>query len=59
MLPGFIIDQIRQREEEEQAKRQITQIELPVPVPAREGSKAPECDEESDRGIVIIDLLAD
>jgi hypothetical protein len=58
MLPGFIIDQIRQLEEEEQAKRQITQIELPVPAP--EGSKPPpECDEESDRGIVIIDLLAD
>ena len=60
MLPGFIIDQIRQREEEEQAKRQIAQIELPLPVPAPEGSKPPpECDEESDRGIVIIDLLAD
>ena len=57
MLPGFIIDQIRQREEEEQAERQIVQIELPLPVP--EGSKPPECDEESDRGIVIIDLLAD
>jgi len=57
MLPGFIIDQIRQREEEEQAKRQIPQIELPLPMP--EGSRAPECDEESDRGIVIIDLLPD
>jgi hypothetical protein len=55
MLPGFIIDQIRQREEEEQAERPIPQIELHLPVP--EGSKAPECDEESDRGVVIIDLL--
>ena len=55
MLPGFIIDQIRQREEEEQAKRLIPQIELHLPVP--EGSKAPDCDEESDRGVVIIDLL--
>ena len=55
MLPGFIIDQIRQREEEEQAKRPSPQIELHLPVP--EGSKAPECDEESDRGVVIIDLL--
>lgn len=56
MLPGFIIDQIRQREEEEKAKRVIPMIELHLPVP--EGSRAPERDEESDRGIVIIDLLA-
>ena len=55
MLPGFIIDQIRQREEEEQAKRPISPIELHLPVP--EGLKAPDCDKESDRGIVIIDLL--
>jgi hypothetical protein len=57
MLPGFIIDQIRQREEEEQAKRPNPQVQLHLPVP--EGSKAPERDEESDRGIVIIDLLGD
>jgi hypothetical protein len=57
MLPGFIIDQIRQREEEEQAKRQIPQIQLPVPVP--EGSKAPERKDDSDRGVVIIDLGAE
>ena len=55
MLPGFIIDQIRQREEEEQAERPNPQIELHLPLP--EGLKAPERDEESDRGIVIIDLL--
>jgi hypothetical protein len=57
MLPGFIIDQIRQREEEEQAKRQIPQIQLPVPTP--EGSKAPERKDDSDRGVVIIDLGAE
>ena len=57
MLPGFIIDQIRQREDEEQAKRPNPRIELHLPVP--EDLKAPECDEESDRGIVIIDLLGE
>jgi hypothetical protein len=57
MLPGFIIDQIRQREEEEQAKRQNPQIQLPVPIP--EGSKAPERKDDSDRGVVIIDLGAE
>lgn len=55
MLPGFIIEQIRQREEE--AKRQVPQIELPLPVP--EGSRPPEREEESERGVVIIDLRAD
>jgi hypothetical protein len=57
MLPGFIIDQIRQREEEELAKRQVRQIELPVPMP--EGSKAPKRDDDTDRGVVIIDLRGD
>ena len=58
MFPGFIIDQIRQREEEEeQAKRWIPQLELPVP--AREGAPMPDPDDESDRGIVIIDLVSD
>ncbi|MGB5268621.1 MAG: hypothetical protein WBN30_18665 [Polyangiales bacterium] len=56
MLPGFIIDQIRQREEEEQAKRQSPQIQLPLPMP--EGSRAPKRKDESDRGVVIIDLGA-
>jgi len=57
MLPGFIIDQIRQREEEEQAKQWIPRLELPVP--AREGAPAPDPDEEPERGIVIIDLVTD
>ncbi|MGB3051986.1 MAG: hypothetical protein WBB42_13370 [Polyangiales bacterium] len=56
MLPGFIIDQIRQREEEEQAKRQSAQIQLPLPMP--DGSKVPERKDDSDRGVVIIDLGA-
>jgi len=56
MLPGFIIDQIRQREEEEQAKRESPQIQLPIPIP--EGSKPPKRKDDSDRGVVIIDLGA-
>jgi len=59
MFPGFIINQIRQREEEEQAKRQITHVELPLPLPVPEGSRAPDCDEESERGVIIIDLVGD
>jgi hypothetical protein len=56
MLPGFIIEQIRQREEEEQAKRQISQVELHLPLP--EGSKRSERDDDPERGIIIIDLLS-
>jgi hypothetical protein len=57
MLPGFIIDQIRQREEEEQAKRRISQLELPLPMP--EGSRPPKREDDPDRGVVIIDLGAE
>ena len=55
MLPGFIIDQIRQREQEEWAKHQVPRVELPVPMP--EDSQAPAREDESDRGVVIIDLV--
>ena len=55
MLTGFIIDQIRQREEDERANREAPRIELPIPMP--EDSKAPKREDESDRGVVIIDLL--
>ena len=57
MLPSFIIDQIRQREEEERAQQQIPQLELPLPTP--EGSKPREIDDEPARGVIIIDLLPD
>ena len=55
MLPGFIIDQIRQREEEERAKHEAPRLELPIPMP--EDSKGPEHEEKPVRGVVIIDLL--
>lgn len=59
MLPPFIIDQIRRREEEErrsQLERPV--LELPIervpphaPRPRREEEEAPE------RGVVIFDLV--
>jgi hypothetical protein len=56
MLPPFIIEQIREREERE--RRNAPQPFLEVPVPYREPREQRE-PEERDRGIVIIDLMAD
>lgn len=53
MLPPFIIEQIRKREEERQ--RRELHLELPLPM----GPVAPRVsvdDDESDRGVVIIEL---
>ncbi len=57
MLPPFIIEQIRQREERERRNSPQPFLELPLhaPVPARERPS----EQESDRGVVIIDLMAD
>ena len=54
MLPPFIIEQIRQREEEKQ-ERVRPGIELPLEI--RQPSKRARRDKEkSDRGVVVIDL---
>jgi hypothetical protein len=57
MLPPFIIEQIRQREQQERRKREAEQprLELPIDVhhPAR---RPPEDEEEAERGVTILDL---
>ncbi len=58
MLPPFIIDQIRQREEEERRRDDRAVLELPVPMvdaPRRtsDDDEAPN----GDRGVTIIDLM--
>ena len=55
MLPPFIIEQIRQREERERrnAPQPFLALPLPTVVPYRE----PEEREGGERGVVIIDLL--
>lgn len=57
MLPPFIIEQIRQREERERRNAPQPFLELPLgpSVPPRD----PREREESDRGVVIIDLMGD
>jgi hypothetical protein len=52
MLPPFIIDQIRKREEED-APRPQPRVELPLrPPPAADHAR-----DDDDRGVVIIDLM--
>jgi hypothetical protein len=58
MLPPFIIEQIRQREEEERRRDNRAVLELPLPMvdaPQRSGDEddAPR----GERGVFIIDLM--
>ena len=60
MLPPFIIDQIRRREEDER-RREQPQLELPVDAYAPR-QPIPESREDgedvTERGVVIVDLMA-
>ncbi|MCS6798644.1 MAG: hypothetical protein NZ898_08945 [Myxococcota bacterium] len=59
MLPPFIIEQIRKREEEEARRREPQPVlELPLPGPPPRPDSSRYDDEEKDRGVVIIDLGA-
>jgi len=63
MLPPFIIEQIRQREEKERERRDRDQPRLEIPVdrypgPDRRRPAEPEHDEDDpNRGVVILDLV--
>ncbi len=58
MLPPFIIEQIRRREEQERARHEQPRLELPVDRPA--SPRAPQAPEDKgERGVVIIDLMND
>lgn len=55
MLPPFIIEQIRKREEDQtSAERPQPALELPMPPRQREPRKG---EEQAERGVLIIDLL--
>jgi hypothetical protein len=56
LLPPFIIEQIRKREQEERARYEQPQLELPVPsMPARRRPQT-DVDDEANRGVIILDL---
>jgi hypothetical protein len=62
MLPPFIIEQIRKREEEARRSRHQDQPRLDLPLDVHRPALPREDDNESDspdRGIVILDLLGD
>jgi hypothetical protein len=67
MLPPFIIDQIRKREQEERARHDEEQprLELPLPRPRLPGGAGERAETPSDappapgeeRGVIILELL--
>lgn len=56
MLPPFIIEQIRKREEEERSERDVQRPVLELPLPPREPRRQSDAPAETDRGVVIIEL---
>jgi hypothetical protein len=56
MLPPFIIEQIRKREEQEQARHEQPVLELPIPRPRIPRSSEGVAEEEPSRGVVILEL---
>ena len=57
MLPPFIIEQIRKREEEERKRGDQPVIQLPLPE-ADPDARRIHVEEEPERGVVIIDLMS-
>ena len=54
MLPPFIIEQIRKREEEERTQYEQPQLELPIsPNPPK---RREERSEDGERGVIIVEL---
>ena len=54
MLPPFIIEQIRKREEEERARYEQPRLDLPIDRPPPRPQEP--ADDEANRGVVILDL---
>ncbi len=59
MLPPFIIDQIRRREEEELRRREPARPRLELPIDVYQPAPDPTSEDrerDEDRGVVILDL---
>ena len=55
MLPPYIIEQIRKREQDEAHEAPVIQLPLPQPLPRRD--QRPAAEESGQRGVVVIDLV--
>jgi hypothetical protein len=57
MLPPFIIEQIRRREEAQRRKTEAVQPRVELPVDVYEPASEPDsADEDRHRGVVVVDL---
>ena len=58
MLPPFIIEQIRKREELERKRYEQPQLDLPLapPNPRVPAKRRDEVDEGGERGVIIVEL---
>jgi hypothetical protein len=58
MLPPFIIDQIRRREEDVQRRQELDRprLELPLDVYHPAPEPKPREDDTGERGVIILDL---
>jgi hypothetical protein len=55
MLPPFIIEQIRRREEQERTRPEQPRIEIP---PDRPAPRSPQpLEDQGERGVIVIDLI--
>jgi hypothetical protein len=58
MLPPFIIEQIRQREEKDRERRESNQPRLELPLDRYPARRPPEPEEDDpNRGVIILELL--
>lgn len=55
MLPPFIIEQIRKREEEERRRYEQPQLDLPL-APPGPAKRREDGDENGQRGVIIVEL---
>jgi len=54
VLPPFIIEQIRKREEREKEIVEQPALDLPLPPP---DSRVKPADDDEQRGVIVIDLM--
>ncbi|MBN9159336.1 MAG: hypothetical protein J0I07_00090 [Myxococcales bacterium] len=55
MLPPFIIEQIRKREEEDRKRYEQPQLDLPL-APPGPAKRRDESDESGQRGVIVVEL---